>query len=166
MRTRKHPTMPWRRIPWPTKAQEKEWSELDASKPPEGEADGQFHSYTNWVNKAASWIGGTGAKCFDAKNRPCRNGLEFRRAQEENAFPVRFYMPDRFKPRWPRPAILHIDGFAGRRSHSVKVVGETRKYYRISTKEPINLGGRYRWLYPEATSLVPKTAITLLESST
>jgi hypothetical protein len=96
MRTRKHPTMSWRRIPWPTKAQRQEWARLDDNAPPKGEPDGEFHCFATWVNKAPSWIGGTGAKCFDAKDRPCRMGADMMRARDEGTFPVRYYFPHRF----------------------------------------------------------------------
>lgn len=96
MRTQRHPTMPWRRIPAPSKAQRSVWAQLDDSKPPQGDADGEFATFETWVNKAASWIGGTGAKCFDAKDRPCRMGADMMRARDENAFPVRYYLPHRF----------------------------------------------------------------------
>ena len=69
---------------------------IDDRVPPEGESDGEFNSHNTWVHKAASWIGWTGAKCFDAKDRPCRNGGDMKRAQDENAFPVRWYWPERF----------------------------------------------------------------------
>ncbi len=85
--------------PLPTKAQERAWAKIAADTPPPGEADGQFDSFITWVNKATSWIGWTGAKCFDAKDRPCRIGKDFTRARDEGAFPVRWYWPDRFTER-------------------------------------------------------------------
>lgn len=69
---------------------------IDDRIPPEGESDGQFKTFTTWVNKAASWIGWTGAKCYDAKDRPCRIGADMMLARDENAFPIRWYWPDRF----------------------------------------------------------------------
>ena len=54
---------------------------------------GAFSSYTQWVNKAQSWIGGTGALCYDAKDRPCLIGADFKRADQEGAFPVRYFIP-------------------------------------------------------------------------
>lgn len=97
MRTMQHPTMPWRRIPNPSKAQRAAWAKIDDSKPPaDQEPDGQFNSFIEWVNKAPSWIGGTGAKCFDALDRPCRIGADMMRARDENAFPVRWYLPHQF----------------------------------------------------------------------
>jgi len=93
----RHPTEPWKWIPKPSAKQRKEWAKLDDSVPPVGEADGEFRTFVEWVNKAASWIGGTGAKCYDAKDRRCPSGAEFMRARDENTFPIRWYLPDRFK---------------------------------------------------------------------
>lgn len=61
------------------------------NKIPDREPDGNFHSFTTWVNKAASWIGGTNPLCVDAKDRICHNGADMQRARDENAFPVRFW---------------------------------------------------------------------------
>jgi hypothetical protein len=85
----------------PSLAQRRSWCFIDDSKPPEGEADGSFDTFTRWLNHAASWIGWSGAKCFDALDRPCRIGGDFMRARDEEAFPVRFYMPDRFDAPMP-----------------------------------------------------------------
>lgn len=97
MRTQQHPTKPWRRIPLPSKAQRKEWAAINDSVPPNGEPDGYFRSFDHWADNAPSYIGGTGAKCFDAKDRPCRCGGDFERARDESAFPVRWYLPARFR---------------------------------------------------------------------
>jgi hypothetical protein len=56
-----------------------------------GRKMGEFHSFENWVNKAASWIGGTGAICIDAKGRQCLRGADFQRARDEGAFPVAYH---------------------------------------------------------------------------
>lgn len=53
--------------------------------------DGQFACFYTWVNKATSWIGGTNPICADARDRICRNGADFMRARDEDAFPVRFW---------------------------------------------------------------------------
>jgi len=82
--------------PIPDLLQRRKWEWIDDRKIPEGEADGEFSSFTQWVNKASSWIGYTGAKCYDAHNRPCRNGGDMQRARDENAFPVRWYLPYRY----------------------------------------------------------------------
>lgn len=58
---------------------------------PDRAPDGEFSSMTTWINKATSWIGGMNALCVDAKDRICRNGGDFQRAENDGAFPVRFY---------------------------------------------------------------------------
>lgn len=80
----------------PPIAVQRRWQYIDDRHPPEGDPDGEFVSFETWVNKASSWIGWTGAKCFDAKDRPCRIGRDFMLARDEDAFPVRWYFPDRF----------------------------------------------------------------------
>lgn len=61
----------------------------------------------------------------------------------------------------PRLAELFLDGWAGRRSQPVLIVGETPKRYRIrtTTAAPVRLAGRRRWLFEGETVLVPKTAV-------
>lgn len=61
----------------------KTWNLIDDSLPPEGDPDGSFRSFQEWVSKAESWIGGTGAKCFDAKDRRCRIGADMQRARDK-----------------------------------------------------------------------------------
>jgi len=75
--------------------------------------DQQFDTFNQWVSRASSWLtchadynntehgetdGWRGhhftAICFDAKNRICRNGADFKRARDEDAFPVRWIWPD------------------------------------------------------------------------
>lgn len=76
--------------------------------------DGQFFGcHQDWVNRATRMLtshpeyrdtshpkklGWQGyhftALCFDQKGRRCRNGGDFKRAQDENAFPVWFVWPD------------------------------------------------------------------------
>mgnify|MGYP001608883209 FL=1 len=58
---------------------------------PEREPDGQFSSFQEWVNYATRWIGGRNSACYDAKDRRCRIGKDFMLAQDENAFPIRFW---------------------------------------------------------------------------
>ena len=53
--------------------------------------DGEFGSFGEWVDKAASWIGGTNPLCADAKGRVCEVGKDFMRARDEGAFPIRFW---------------------------------------------------------------------------
>lgn len=55
--------------PIPTRHIQRVWDFIDDRAEPDTECDGQFVSHTQWVNKAASWIGWTGAKCYDAKGR-------------------------------------------------------------------------------------------------
>ena len=53
---------------------------------------GEFASFVEWVNKAKSWIGGTGAECYDAKMRRCLVGKDFMRARDEGTFPVSYWL--------------------------------------------------------------------------
>ena len=87
--------------PLPTVNDQRGWALIDDRVPPEGEADGEFTSFIQWVNKASSWIGYTGAKCYDKLGRRCRNGGDMQRARDEDAFPVRWYWPSRFPPPQP-----------------------------------------------------------------
>lgn len=93
--------------PMPTVSQRRAWEMIDSRLPPaDGEpADGEFTNFQQWVNKASSWIGFTGARCFDAKDRPCHSGADMMRARDENAFPVRWYWPDRYPAA---PAVSRI----------------------------------------------------------
>lgn len=54
------------------------------------EKRGEFHSHQHWVNKASSWLPGTGYTCVDTKGRVCHNGGDMQRAHDEGAFPVSF----------------------------------------------------------------------------
>lgn len=60
-----------------------------------------------------------------------------------------------------RYAELHLDGWMGRLSQDVLVVGETPKRFRIRPvgSDPVRLPGRNRYLYPGDTALVPKYAV-------
>ena len=58
---------------------------------PTTEPDGNFRTFQHWVNHATSYIGGQNALCVDTKDRICRNGADFMRARDEDAFPVRYY---------------------------------------------------------------------------
>lgn len=61
--------------------------------------EGEFVSHGDWVNFAtkrltvASDSNGCGLKaiCVDAFGRRCANGLDFQRAHDEGAFPVRYF---------------------------------------------------------------------------
>lgn len=64
-----------------------------------GELLFEFRSYQNWVNKAQSWFRNCGRRsddclCVDAKGRIVSRGEHFRRAEEEDAFPVKVYFKD------------------------------------------------------------------------
>jgi hypothetical protein len=60
---------------------------------------GEFRSHADWVSFAQSRLTGVRgsvgeevkAICVDAFGRRCNVGADFRRAQEENAFPVRYF---------------------------------------------------------------------------
>lgn len=65
------------------------------------ERNQQFDSRQEWINKGKSWLTrhpqwGEHFKaiCFDAKGRHVNCGGDFRRAEEEGAFPVRWLWPD------------------------------------------------------------------------
>ena len=57
----------------------------------------RFTSFSQWVNKAASWFRGAqlrdgyGYVCVDAKGRICQVGREFMRARDEDSFPIIVY---------------------------------------------------------------------------
>ena len=69
------------------------------------EHDQRFDDFTQWANKASSWLTrhpeyreGDAmpfrAICFDAKGRLCQHGGDFKRAHEEGTFPVYWLWPD------------------------------------------------------------------------
>jgi hypothetical protein len=56
--------------------------------------EGQFDTFSTWVNKAPSWLSGDirgQAVCIDMKGRRCSCGGDFSRARDDDAFPVRFF---------------------------------------------------------------------------
>jgi hypothetical protein len=55
---------------------------------------GKFDTYTQWCNKASSWISGRDAICVDTANRECRIGWQFMRARDEGTFPVTWWLPE------------------------------------------------------------------------
>ncbi|RVI16113.1 hypothetical protein CN200_16330 [Sinorhizobium meliloti] len=90
----------------------------------------QFTSHQQWVNKASSWLtchpeyrntehgeakGWRGhhftAMCFDSLGRRVRNGGDFRRAEEEGAFPVWWIWPDQIPELVSQIAELRADLF-------------------------------------------------------
>lgn len=55
--------------------------------------DGAFRTYSEWVNKASSWISGYRmVACFDQKGRLCAQGSDFTLARDEGAFPVVYFV--------------------------------------------------------------------------
>lgn len=68
----------------------------------------QFDTFTEWCNKAPSWLTRRGtdvhAICYDAKGRLCTIGGDFMRARDENAFPVKWIWPDQVVE-----VVLHAD---------------------------------------------------------
>lgn len=61
---------------------------------------GEFRSFEDWVTNATSRLAGcqhpTGrldvpAICVDARGRRCSIGSDFRRARDEDAFPIRYF---------------------------------------------------------------------------
>lgn len=61
------------------------------------------------------------------------------------------------------PALIHLDGWAGRTEQAVTVVGETPKRYRVQPvgQERVCLAGRGRSIGPGETALVPKKSVSL-----
>lgn len=60
-----------------------------------GEELFEFRSYSQWVNKAASWFSGCKPNeciCIDSAGRICRTGKQFMRARDEDTFPVKVYV--------------------------------------------------------------------------
>lgn len=56
---------------------------------------GQFNSLEHWVATARNRLAGSrGSACFDQKGRLCLNGADFKRARDENAFPVVYFLPE------------------------------------------------------------------------
>jgi hypothetical protein len=60
-----------------------------------------------------------------------------------------------------RIALLHLDGWSGRRTEVAIVVGETATRYRVRAVHTIKLAGRRRYLHPGQTALVPKYAVEI-----
>lgn len=56
----------------------------------------EFHSHTEWVNKATRWYRNCGVHsartiAVDSVGRVCATGREFMRARDEGTFPVKVY---------------------------------------------------------------------------
>jgi hypothetical protein len=60
-----------------------------------------------------------------------------------------------------RYGTLHLDGYSGRSSTRVEIVGETPKRYRVRAITQTRTAGRLVYLEPGQIALVPKQAITL-----
>jgi hypothetical protein len=56
---------------------------------------------------------------------------------------------------------LHLDGFAGKTTQRVIIVGETRTKYRIRADgDAVRLAGQSRSISGDETALVPKRAVS------
>ncbi len=63
-----------------------------------------------------------------------------------------------------RPAVLCLNSWAGYSEQSVLVVSETPQRYRIEAGATrVKLGGRQRWLDVGQRTLVPKSAVRMLD---
>jgi len=63
-----------------------------------------------------------------------------------------------------RRAVLRLDGWSGpHESQPVDVVDETPTRYRIRAITETRLAGRYRFLEPGKTALVPRRVVRFLE---
>jgi hypothetical protein len=67
----------------------------------------------------------------------------------------------------PLPAVLALDGWAGRSLERVLVVGATPKRYVIRAPGPdaVRLAGRRRWLEAGNETRVPRTAVRIVGRS-
>lgn len=62
-----------------------------------GEKQFEFSSYENWCNKAQGWFLSRGLRgqdvlCLDTKGRICDIGMQFKRAKDDDAYPVTVYL--------------------------------------------------------------------------
>lgn len=60
-----------------------------------------------------------------------------------------------------RYGTLHLDGYSGRSSTRVEIIGETPKRYRVRAITQTRTAGRLVYLEPGQVALVPKRAITV-----
>ena len=76
---------------------------------PMTEHNQQFDTFDQWVARASQWLTRhpdySDEKhdmfrviCFDAQGRLCRNGRDFAKARDEDAFPVKWLWPDQVGP--------------------------------------------------------------------
>ena len=122
--------------PVPNKPLRRRWEFVDDRVEPDGPADGEFQTHIEWINKARSWIGLTGAKCYDARGRRCRMGSDFARARDENAFPVRFYGLHHY----PEPYIPSRGEFV-----AIEAIASTEESLSISEIRKHLGAGRITW---------------------
>ena len=64
-----------------------------------------------------------------------------------------------------RYGVLHLDGYSGRSSTRVEIIGETPKRYRVRAITQTSTAGRLVYLEPGQVALVPKRAISLEQIS-
>lgn len=67
----------------------------------------QFTSFTDWKNNAQRRFRNAGVThadviCFDAKDRWCPCGRQFRRAEEEGTYPIKAYRKPSTEGQVPR----------------------------------------------------------------
>lgn len=60
-----------------------------------------------------------------------------------------------------RTALLILHGWGGRLDQKVEIVGETPRRYRIRAITRTRLAGKYRYIEPGQTALVPRGAVWL-----
>jgi hypothetical protein len=60
-----------------------------------------------------------------------------------------------------RFGLIHLDGWSGRTTERVRIVGETPQRYRVEAITRTRLAGRCRWLAPGDRALVPKRAVSI-----
>ncbi len=77
---------------------------------------GQFETFQQWVNKAASRLDNK-AVCIDAIGRRCLRGADFMRARDEKTFPVRYFW-DMRAVGTPDPECHYCAGGGERFAHS------------------------------------------------
>lgn len=61
---------------------------------PDRSPDGEFRDYRHWVTHATQYISLRKAKCFDKLGRQLFRGYDWQTAELEEAFPVRFWIPE------------------------------------------------------------------------
>lgn len=86
----------------------------DASPPTSrwGDVVFEFSSYEHWVAYARLWFQAAGIRgddpnvtCIDALGRTCRKGIDFKYAENDNAYPVKVYSTTHKPLRATEPAL-------------------------------------------------------------